>query len=206
MDLESIKLEYKRKELNTQDLNIDPAAQLEQWMTEAITSEVTYPNAVTLATVTKDGFPQCRVVLVKEFNQTGITFYTNYKSPKGEELARNPKACINFFWKELDRQVRVTGEVVKTSKEDSKRYFLSRPLESQISALASPQGQPITKDELLQRVEAIRSTGVKWPEHWGGYLLKPISYEFWQGRPNRLHDSFRYFLKDELWEIVRVGP
>lgn len=206
MELDSIKLEYIQKELNIEDLNADPLQQLKTWMDQVLRAEITYPNAVHLTTLGLDGFPQSRVVLLKEIENEGLVFYTNYDSPKAQEIKSLPKASINMFWKELDRQIRVAGTIEKVSREKSIEYFCSRPIESQISAIASPQGQVISKEELIDRVNKVRAGEISPPENWGGYILKPVTYEFWQGRPNRLHDRFRYRLDNKVWKIERLAP
>lgn len=210
MDLKDIKLEYIREELNQKDLNNDPSQQLQKWFKEAQFSEISYPNAVTLATVDKNGVPSTRIVLVKEITSNGIIFFTDYGSEKALNIENNNQVSILFFWKELDRQIRVVGEASKISLEESKEYFYSRPRESQISALASNQSSPITKEELVNRVNTIaeefEGKEVKFPQTWGGYIVSYKSFEFWQGRPNRLHDRFQYKKEASNWNIERLSP
>jgi pyridoxamine 5'-phosphate oxidase len=210
MDLKDIKLEYIREELNQKDLNKDPIQQIQKWFKEAQISEISYPNAVTLATVNKHGVPSTRIVLVKEITNNGIIFFTDYASQKGIDLKSNNNVSILFFWKELDRQIRISGLATKISKEDSKEYFYSRSRDSQISALASNQSSTVSKEELVSRVKSINKEfegkEIKFPETWGGYIVSYNSFEFWQGRPNRLHDRFQYEKKAKDWNIQRLSP
>ena len=209
MDLKKIKLEYVRDELNVKDLAYDPLVQFRKWFQEAINCEISYPNAATLSTVDKDHFPQSRVILIKEVNDQGIVFFTNYESAKAQQLSANNKAGLNIFWKELDRQIRVTGRVSKISAMESQAYFYSRPRESQISAIASPQSKSISKEELVKEIERIKKKypdKLPMPKNWGGFILRPIKMEFWQGRPNRLHDRFLYEPSSGGHKITRLAP
>jgi pyridoxamine 5'-phosphate oxidase len=209
MDLKKIKLEYVRDELNVKDLAYDPLVQFRKWFQEAINCEISYPNAATLSTVDKDHFPQSRVILIKEVNDQGIVFFTNYESAKAQQLSANNKAGLNIFWKELDRQIRVTGRVSKISTMESQAYFYSRPRESQISAIASPQSKSISKEELVKEIERIKKKypdKLPMPKNWGGFILRPIKMEFWQGRPNRLHDRFLYEPSSGGHQITRLAP
>ena len=206
MDLKSIKLEYIHNELNIKDLSADPMQQFELWMAQVLEAEVTYPNAAHLSTIGEDGYPSSRVILIKDVKKDGFVFFTNYESNKGREIKKCPKACIAFFWKEFDRQIRIIGELEKVDRLDSEKYFFSRPIESQISAISSPQSAVISKEELLDQVEKTKSQKIKIPDFWGGYILKPKQYEFWQGRPNRLHDRFRYRNANGNWMIERLAP
>jgi pyridoxamine 5'-phosphate oxidase len=210
MDLKDIKLEYIREELNQKDLNKDPIQQIQKWFKEAQISEISYPNAVTLATVNKHGIPSTRIVLIKEITNDGIIFFTDYTSQKGIDLECNNNVSILFFWKELDRQIRISGLATKLSKEDSKEYFYTRSRDAQISALASNQSSAVSKEELVSRVKSINKEfegkEIKFPETWGGYIVSYNSFEFWQGRPNRLHDRFQYEQKTENWNIQRLSP
>jgi pyridoxamine 5'-phosphate oxidase len=210
MDLKDIKLEYIREELNQDDLNKEPVLQLQKWLKEAQKSEISYPNAVTLATVNSSGVPLTRIVLIKEITENGIHIFTDYSSQKGIDIQKNNNVSILFFWKELDRQIRVTGKATKLTLEESKEYFYSRPRESQISALASSQSSVVKKKELLESVETLTKNlegkKVEYPETWGGYTVSYDSFEFWQGRPNRLHDRFQYEKQDTNWKIDRLSP
>jgi len=202
---------YERAELNEQASRVDPFAQFDQWLTEAITAEVPEPNAMSLATVGRDLRPSIRVVLIKGFDASGIVWYTNYASRKGQELAGNPYAALQFHWVELERTVRIEGTVEKVSDEESDAYFHSRPLDSRIGAWASPQSEVISGRGVLVANAALY--GAKFllqpprPPHWGGYRLKPDNWQFWQGRKSRLHDRLRYSLQaDSSWLRERLAP
>jgi pyridoxamine 5'-phosphate oxidase len=190
----------------------DPIKQFEAWWTDAINSELPEVNAMTLATSSADGLPSARIVLLKGFSEAGFQFYTNYESFKGRQLLENPRACLVFFWKELERQVRITGLVEKLSSKNSDDYFNSRPPGSRIGAWASPQSEVIKNSEWLdQQVDhyKLRYSGddIPRPPHWGGYLVRPVTIEFWQGRPNRLHDRLQYTLQENGgWIIERLAP
>ena len=204
--------EYALHRLNESEIAIDPIIQFEQWWTDAVKSEILEVNAMTLATSSADGLPSARIVLLKGFHKAGFQFYTNYESFKGKQLLENPRACLVFFWKELERQVRITGLVEKVSREDSDAYFFSRPAGSRIGAWASPQSEVIKNSEWLdQQVDQFKSkfaeSEIPRPSHWGGYLVRPVTIEFWQGRPNRLHDRLQYTLQENgSWFIERLAP
>ncbi len=213
MNIADIRTQYSQKSLSEADVLPDAIAQFEKWWDEVIHSQITEPNAMTLATASLDGVPDARIVLLKGVSQEGFTFFTNYESQKGQQLAQNPRACLVFFWKELERQVRIIGVVSKVSKEESEAYFFSRPEGSQIGACASPQSRVIAdRQELESRVQALEEAvkkghKIEKPDYWGGYILKPESLEFWQGRPNRLHDRILYTLQDKGdWLIQRLAP
>jgi pyridoxamine 5'-phosphate oxidase len=207
-----IRKEYKLQTLNESDVANDPIQQFGKWWNEALKSEIDEINAMVLATATKDGKPSARIVLLKGYDEKGFVFYTNYDSQKGLELADNPNASIVFFWKELQRQVRIDGIIEKVSAEESDTYFNSRPEGSRIGAWASPQSKVVaTRSELENSYETYHQKfagkNIPRPTHWGGYRIKPIEIEFWQGRPNRLHDRILYSLKDEgSWKIERLAP
>ena len=202
---------YERAELNEHASQVDPFAQFDQWLKEAIAAQVPEPNAMTLATVGNDLRPSTRVVLIKGFDARGIVWYTNYASRKGQELAGNPYAALQFHWVELERTVRIEGRVEKVSGEESDAYFHSRPLDSRIGAWASPQSEVISSRGVLVANAALY--GAKFllqpprPPHWGGYRLKPDNWQFWQGRRSRLHDRLRYSLNsDGNWTRERLAP
>lgn len=202
---------YERAELNEQASQVDPFAQFDQWLKEAIAGQVPEPNAMTLATVGSDLRPSTRVVLIKGFDARGIVWYTNYASRKGQELAGNPYAALQFHWVELERTVRIEGRVEKVSEEESDAYFDSRPLDSRIGAWASPQSEVISGRGVLVANAALY--GAKFllqpprPPHWGGYRLKPDNWQFWQGRRSRLHDRLRYTLQsNDDWLRERLAP
>ena len=206
-----IRKDYSAESLLEADVAPDPIRQFEKWWSQAINSQILEPNAMTLATSSVDGMPSARIVLLKGFNEQGFVFYTNYKSFKGMQLEENPKACLVFFWKELERQVRITGLVKRTPAKDSDEYFRSRPLGSQVGALASPQSQVIASREWLDTAyvelsEKYKGEQPSRPGHWGGYQVQPVIIEFWQGRPSRLHDRIQYTLENGQWKIERLAP
>lgn len=209
--LQSLRQDYRAAELSEKDADKNPIKQFEKWFTAAIDAKIYEPNVMTLATADKTGKPNARIVLLKGFDENGFSFYTNYLSQKGKELKKNPQGCLVFFWAELERQVRIEGKIEKLSKEASEKYFHSRPLESQIGAIVSPQSQIITDrnvlenkiDELTQQYEG---KTIPKPAHWGGYILKPTAIEFWQGRTSRLHDRIKYDLINGKWQTNRLAP
>lgn len=210
-DISAIRKEYTKHTLDIKDVDKNPLKTFNQWFDEALKSEVMEPNAMCLATVDKNGIPANRILLLKEVDK-GFVFYTNYQSDKGRELEANPVAAMTFFWPELERQVRIQGDVEKISEEMSTAYFQSRPKESQIGAWTSPQSTVIKNREILeQRAKEIadkyKSDKVlPKPKQWGGYRLKAFHIEFWQGRPSRLHDRIAYTLIDGEWKINRLAP
>jgi pyridoxamine 5'-phosphate oxidase len=201
---------YTKGELDELASHADPLNQFDQWLQEAIQSQVPEPNAMTLATVGSNLRPSTRVVLVKGYDARGIVWYTNYESRKGVELAGNPYAALQFHWVELERTVRIEGVVEKVSAQESDEYFHSRPLDSRIGAWASPQSQVITGRGVL--VANAAKYGAQFllqpprPPHWGGYRLIPDTWQFWQGRRSRLHDRLRYTLNDTNWVRERLAP
>ena len=208
-DIAHLRKSYERAELSEDASHADPMAQFAQWFDEALKSELPEPNAMTLATVGSDLRPSTRVVLIKEFDARGIVWYTNYQGRKGLELAGNPYAALQFHWVELERVVRIEGLVEKVSTEESDAYFAT-PLDSRIGAWASPQSQVIPDRTVL--VTAAAKYGAKFllhpprPPHWGGYRLKPDTWQFWQGRKSRLHDRLRYRLEKDAWVRERLAP
>jgi pyridoxamine 5'-phosphate oxidase len=210
--IRDIRKDYMRESLSEKDVQPNAIHQFSAWWNEAVKSKIDEVNAMTLATSSCDGLPSARIVLLKEFDEKGFVFYTNYNSFKGQQLLENPRACLVFFWKELERQVRITGLVVNTSQAESNDYFNTRPEGSRIGALASPQSQVIPSREWLENTveklsEQVTSTTIHRPTHWGGYRLMPTIIEFWQGRPNRLHDRIQYTLQDDGgWKIERLAP
>jgi pyridoxamine 5'-phosphate oxidase len=207
-----IRKNYSKKKLSESKANPDPLKQFAKWWKQAMRSEMEEANAMTLATASPDGVPSARIVLLKDFGERGFTFFTNYSSFKGQQLSENPKACLVFFWKELERQIRITGMVEKINEQDSNEYFQSRPPDSQIGAMVSPQSQVIESREWLdKKFEQVKkdtgSNQLQRPSNWGGYLVKPLIIEFWQGRPGRLHDRLRYTLPENgEWKIERLAP
>jgi pyridoxamine 5'-phosphate oxidase len=210
MDIAAMRQEYMRTGLHERDLSPDPFAQFGGWFGEALNSGVVLPNAVTLATTTSKGRPSARTVLLKEFDARGFVFYSNYRSRKGRELAENPQAMLLFCWEELERQVGIEGRVEKVSAAESDAYFASRPLGSRLSAVISPQSEPVTERESLER--KLEEASKRWrdapprPAHWGGYRLAPDRFEFWQGRKDRLHDRLCYRKTGNAWKIERLAP
>ena len=202
---------YERAELDESASHADPLMQFDQWLNEAISSEVPEPNAMTLATVGSDLRPSTRVVLIKDYDARGIVWYTNYESRKGRELAGNPVAALQFHWVELERVVRIEGVVERVSAEESDAYFNSRPLDSRIGAWASPQSEVIPGRTVLVTNAAKYAAQFMLqpprPPHWGGYRLKPDNWQFWQGRKSRLHDRLRYTQQSEgEWLRERLAP
>jgi pyridoxamine-phosphate oxidase len=211
-DPSASRYEHAGKGLRRSDLNSDPIKQFANWFTAAIEARIRDVNAMSLATTTTDCRPSVRIVLLKSFDHDGFVFFTNYESEKGKQLKANPYAALGFYWIELDRQIRISGKVKKTSREESQAYFHSRPVGSQLGAWASRQSEIIDARRVLdarmaEMTERFRNKRIPLPPHWGGYRLKPEIMEFWQGRPNRLHDRFRYTrLADGSWQIDRLAP
>jgi pyridoxamine 5'-phosphate oxidase len=207
-----IRKEYSHKTLVESELDSDPIKQFNIWWQDALEAKITEVNAMTLATASSDGMPSARTMLLKGFSEKGFVFFTNYNSFKGQQLTENPKACLVFFWKELERQVRITGIVQKTSNEENDAYFQSRPKISQVGAVASPQSQVIESrqwldDHYKNLMEQLQEASIVRPGHWGGYIVRPVIIEFWQGRPGRLHDRIQYtLLEDGSWKIERLAP
>jgi pyridoxamine 5'-phosphate oxidase len=213
MNIADLRKSYEKAELDERASHADPLQQFDRWLQEAIAAEVPEPNAMTLATVGSDLRPSTRVVLIKGYDARGIVWYTNYHSRKGRELAGNPFAALQFHWVELERVVRIEGQVEQVSAEESEAYFQSRPLDSRIGAWASPQSQVIDSRTVLITQAAKYAAQFLLqpprPPHWGGYRLVPERWEFWQGRKSRLHDRLRYRLatgRDSAWLRERLAP
>jgi len=202
--------QYDKGILTENNLNENPILQFEMWMKEAIEANVPEPNAMDLCTVSNN-CPSSRIVLLKGIEKDGITFFTNYESEKGNDILKNPNVSVNFFWQPQARQVRIQGRVEKVTPEYSDLYFKTRPRESQIGAWASSQSTIIkSRQELDDKIESLldqyKNKEIPRPPYWGGYLLKPTKIEFWQGRPNRLHDRFQYDLTNAGWMVFRLAP
>lgn len=210
--ISDLRKSYDTSGLRESELESDPFKQFQKWFGEAAAAQPVEPNAMMLATATKDGIPSARMVLLKGFDDLGFVFFTNYESQKGRELEENPQAALVFYWPELERQARVTGQVSRVTREESEAYFQSRPVGSRLGAWASHQSQVIPNREVLEkRLEALtndyQARDVPLPPYWGGYRLAPRAIEFWQGRPNRLHDRLRYTRQgDGRWLIERLSP
>jgi pyridoxamine 5'-phosphate oxidase len=211
-DLENIRVDYTTAALSENESKANPIKQFEVWFNEALEANVPERNAMTLATATHDGRPSARIVLLKGFDENGFIFYTNYLSRKGKEITKNPNCALTFFWPSMERQVRIEGTLEKVSKEQSEKYFHSRPKSSQIGAVASPQSQEIADRAIIENKwkeleEAYADKEVPKPSFWGGYLVKPRMIEFWQGRPSRLHDRILYKkIDNKNWKKVRLAP
>ncbi|MBW8323537.1 MAG: pyridoxamine 5'-phosphate oxidase [Prolixibacteraceae bacterium] len=209
--LRDIRTNYQKFELNEETVNNDPILQLTTWLNDAIENQKADPTAMVLSTIDREGNPESRVVLLKELKAEGLIFFTNYDSKKGHQITINPHVSVVFFWPELERQVRIKGKAEKISEEDSESYFLSRPLDSQLGAWASPQSQVIESRQVLDNNYAhfkqhFENQEITKPPHWGGFLIRPAYFEFWQGRSNRLHDRLEYVPAEDSWQIRRLAP
>jgi pyridoxamine 5'-phosphate oxidase len=212
MSIAAIRRDYMKEALSENQVEENPFRQFDRWWDEAVKAEIDEVNAMTLSTVSSDGKPTARIVLLKGYDDYGFVFFTNYESKKGKDLLLNPYASLLFFWKELERQVRIEGTCEKVSEAESDQYFYSRPEGSQIGAWASPQSQVISSRDVLdsnlaELEKRFRDTPVTRPPHWGGYRIKPNTMEFWQGRPSRLHDRIAYSRDSSGdWKFARLAP
>jgi pyridoxamine 5'-phosphate oxidase len=209
--LANMRKDYQLQKLSEESVNDNPFQQFSTWWNEAVEAKINEVNAMVLATASGDGTPAARIVLLKAFDENGFVFFSNYDSNKGKQLLENSRACLVFFWKELERQVRITGTVSKTSNKESDDYFNSRPEGSRIGAWASPQSHVIKDREWLEENELqfrkrFEKEKISRPENWGGYRVMPVVIEFWQGRANRLHDRIQYSLQNGKWIIERLAP
>ena len=210
-DLAALRRDYSLSSLKEAEVDPDPTRQFERWFADALAAQVLEPNAMTLSTASRDGVPSGRIVLLKGVDARGFAFYTDYRSRKSAELAENPLAALTFLWKEIERQVRITGSVSRVSSEESEAYFRSRPVGSRIGAWASHQSAVIPdRGDLEDRVQTVSERfangDVPLPSHWGGFRVMPDEIEFWQGRPDRLHDRIRYRHEATAWVIERLSP
>lgn len=211
-DIQNLREDYQHAELDEKSVSMNPFDQFHDWFSDSLKANLKEPNAMTLATVASDGFPSARIVLLKGFDKDGFVFYTNYDSRKGKELMLNNKAALVFHWVELERQVRIEGLVIKTSRETSEKYFRTRPRGSQLGALSSPQSSVISDRSVLEiKAEKMKAAysdlEIPLPKNWGGFVVQPHQIEFWQGRRSRLHDRILYQKNESgIWEIVRLAP
>lgn len=212
-DLGDYRKSYEKSELTEASVKENPMEQFQKWFYETEASDgVDEPNAMTVSTIGLDGFPKSRVVLMKKFTFEGFIFYTNYQSEKGRAIEANPAVCLSFFWPNMERQVIIKGKAEKIAPNLSDGYFESRPHGSQLGAVVSDQSEVVPsreylEDKLMDLEQKYNNKEVPRPEYWGGYLVRPISIEFWQGRPNRLHDRIRYSLQEDFdWKIERLAP
>ena len=211
LDLAALRRDYALATLDERDVDPDPIRQFERWFADAAAAQVPEPNAMTLSTATRDGVPSARIVLLKSVDANGFAFYTDYRSRKGAELAENPLAALTFLWKEIERQVRITGSVSRVSTQESEAYFRTRPPGSRLGAWASQQSAVLaSRQELEVRVQDVivrfPDGDVPLPPHWGGFRVAPDEIEFWQGRPDRLHDRLLYRHEQNRWVISRLSP
>ncbi len=211
LDLAALRRDYALASLSETQVHPDPIRQFEAWFADALAAQVLEPNAMTLATATSDGVPSARVVLLKGVDAGGFVFFTDYRSRKGAELAENPLAALVFLWKEIERQVRVSGAVSRVTAAESEAYYRSRPLGSRLGAWVSHQSSVLaSRAEIEERWQSVSQRfadgDVPLPPHWGGYRVMPDEIEFWQGRPNRLHDRLRYERTSSGWTISRLSP
>lgn len=210
-EIQAIRTDYAKSKLDELTVNKNPILQFKEWLSAALRSQLIEPTAMCISTLDSAGFPSGRIVLLRAVNETGFTFFTNYTSQKGKDIERYPKVSLNFFWPDLERQVRVVGTIAKISPKDSDEYFNSRPRQSQIGAWASDQSEVLSHRSALEEKEKefekiFENKPVPRPEFWGGYNVSPLVIEFWQGRPSRLHDRIRYSLLHGEWEIERLNP
>ena len=211
-NIANLRQDYTLQGLSETEIDSNPFAQFEEWFSQALNADILEPNAMMVATTTPEGKPSARMVLLKDFDERGFVFYTNYNSHKAQELAENPQAALVFWWAELQRQIRISGRVEKVSASESDKYFYSRPLDSRLGAWASNQSEVIESREVLEQQleelkEKYQDRDIPRPPHWGGIRVIPTEIEFWQGRSSRLHDRLLYTKDvDDSWKIERLSP
>ncbi|MEI6523117.1 MAG: pyridoxamine 5'-phosphate oxidase [Bacteroidota bacterium] len=210
-EINKLRLEYSKEILDEKMVNLNPILQFDLWMKEALNADIPEPHAMNVSTVSKEGKPSSRIVLLRDFSENGFVFYTNYNSKKGSDISENNFAAINFFWPQLERQIRIEGKLQKVDSKISDEYFASRPHDSQLGAWASNQSTILkNRQELEENFAALEKkfagSKVPRPEHWGGYCLVPSSIEFWQGRPSRIHDRIKFTSVNNEWKIERLSP
>jgi pyridoxamine 5'-phosphate oxidase len=211
VNLAVLRTEYKKGTLDEKDVDKDPFIQFDKWFKEAVASQIPEVNAMTIATANKQGRPSARTVLLKQFNEKGFVFFTNYESAKAKDIKENPQAALLFFWEPLERQIRIVGKVEKVTATESLEYFRSRPIDSQLGAWASQQSSIISARDLLEKafgemLEKFKNGDIPLPPFWGGLRIIPDEFEFWQGRTNRLHDRISYTKNNDGWSIQRLSP
>ncbi len=207
-DLSKLRKNYNSGELNENNLHAGPFLQFDAWFNEALKKEPFEPNAMVLSTSGGNNMLSSRVVLLKGYSEKGFVFFTNYRSRKGEEISKNPYVALLFFWPQLQRQVRIEGHIKKTTRKESEEYFNSRPLENRVAAIVSKQSCKIESyEEFIKSIEnKLKEDKIQRPEYWGGYCVIPSRFEFWQGRPGRLHDRFQFVLEKKNWKVERLYP
>lgn len=211
MQLEEIRRDYKHAKLDENNILSNPIHQFSKWMNEALNANLKDATAMSLVSMGTNGFPQSRIVLLKDFGENGFTFFTNYNSEKGQSIKKDNRVSLHFFWSELERQIRISGLATKTDNKTSERYFHTRPQKSQIAAAVSAQSSVIPSRKFLETkynelAEKLHGEHPELPMYWGGYVVQPVLFEFWQGRDSRLHDRITYKKQAENWEIKRLAP
>ncbi len=209
--INKLRHDFAKQTLDKKDVDANPILQFQKWFKEAVDAKVNEPNAMTVATASSEGRPSARILLLRNFDENGFVFYTNYTSRKGGEILKNPYASLLFFWPELERQVRIEGKLIKQSEEESDKYFKTRPRTSKLGAWTSEQSRVVASrkalDEEYEKMsQKYPGEDVPRPIYWGGYVLEPTSIEFWQGRPSRLHDRLLYTKEKNSWKIERLAP
>ena len=211
MNINDLRINYNKSSINFDDFCSDPKEMFKVWFNEALTLKISEPNAFVLSTVSEQKIPSSRIVLLKEVNSKGFVFFTNYLSQKSKDINMNPFVSLNLYWPDLERQVRISGKAKKISRAETEKYFNTRPNKSKIGAIISNQSEEISFDfcfdnEIKKHKDKLEDSTISCPVNWGGYCVFPLSYEFWQGRPSRLHDRLSYILNDDNWKVSRLSP